>query len=262
MTTIGKFFCALAMIVSFTACTKNELKITGGTVLDNTSAETKIFFVSAYKANPLYQININDVRVSNLLGGGTAAPTPFPGGGLNTGGSSTGDYIGINAGALKISFAIPKYNTNTDSVTLATSSVTFEGGKKYSLYVTDTAASTSFVLVEDSLVRTDSGYAKYKFVNLVPDKGPVDLYVGTVMVASNIPYKGVSPSFTLSTSNASATWSIKATGTSTAIGGGYTGSVASSIGNQRVYTVVARGYGTITTTSDMRYSKISLIYNQ
>lgn len=264
MTNIGKFICALAMIVSFAACTKNELKITGGTVLNNSNAQTKIFFVSAYKANPMYQININDVRVSNILGGvtATAAPTPFPGGGLNTGGSSTGDYLGVNAGILKVSFVIPKYNTNTDSVTLATNSVTFEGGKKYSLYVTDTAASTSFVLVEDSLVKTDSGYAKYKFVNLVPDKGPVDLYVGTVMVASNIPYKGVSPSFILATNSPSATWSIKATGTSTSIGGGYAGSLATSMGNQRVYTVIARGYGSITTTSDMRYSKISLIYNQ
>jgi hypothetical protein len=262
MTTIGKFICALAMIVSFAACTKNELEITGGTVLNTSNAQAKIFFVSAYRANPTYQININDVRVSNLLGGATN-PTPFPGGGLNTGGSSTGDYIAVNAGTLKISFAIPKVNTNTDSVTLASNSVAFEAGKKYSLYVTDTASATSYVMVEDSLVRTDSGFAKYKFVNLVPDGGAVDLYVGTVMVASNIAYKGVSPSFTLPTSNTSATWSIRATGTTTTIGGsGYAGTVAGTIGNQRVYSVIARGYRSITTTSDPRYAKISLIYNQ
>ena len=263
MTTIGKFICALAMIVSVAACTKNELEITGGTVVGDANAQAKIFFVSAYRANPAYQININDVRVSNLLGGGTAAPTPFPGGGFNTGGSSTGDYIDISSGSLKVSFVIPKYKTNTDSVTLASSNVAFEAGKKYSLYVTDTAASTSFVMVEDSLVRTDSGFAKYKFVNLVPDGGAVDLYVGTVKVASNIAYKGVSPSFTLPTSNTSATWSIRATGTTTTIGGtGYAGTVGNTIGNQRVYTVIARGYRSITTTSDPRYAKISLIYNQ
>ncbi len=262
MTTIDKFICALTMIVSFAACTKNELKITGGTVLNTANAQAKIFFVSAYRANPTYQININDIRVSNLLGGATN-PTPFPGGGLNTGGSSTGDYASVVAGTSKISFVIPKYNTNTDSVTLASNNVSFESGKKYSLYVTDTASATSYVLVEDSLVRSDSGFAKYKFVNLVPDGGAVDLYVGTVMVASNIAYKGVSPSFTLPISNTSATWSIRATGTTTTIGGsGYAGTVAGTIANQRVYTVVARGYRSITTTSDPRYAKISLIYNQ
>ena len=260
MTTIGKIICALTMIVSFAACTKNELEITGGTVLNSSNAQAKIFFVSAYRANPTYQININDIRVSNLLGGATN-PTPFPGGGLNTGGSSTGDYIGVNAGTLKVSFVIPKFNTNTDSVTLASNNVAFEAGKKYSLYVTDTASATSYVMVEDSLVRTDSGFAKYKFVNLIPDGGAVDLYVGTVMVASNIAYKAVSPSFTLPTSNASSTWSIRATGTTTTIGGG-SGSQASSLGNQRVYTVIARGYRSITTTTDPRYAKISLIFNQ
>jgi hypothetical protein len=81
------------------------------------------------------------------------------------------------------------------------------------------------------------------------------------MVASNIAYKGVSPSFTLPTSNSSSTWSIRATGTTTTIGGG-SGSQASSLGNQRVYTVIARGYRSITTTSDPRYAKISLIFNQ
>ena len=262
MTTIGKIICALTMIVSFAACTKNELEITGGTVLNSSNAQAKIFFVSAYRANPTYQININDIRVSNLLGGATN-PTPFPGGGLNTGGSSTGDYIGVNAGTLKVSFVIPKFNTNTDSVSLASNSVAFEAGKKYSLYVTDTASATSYVMVEDSLVRTDSGFAKYKFVNLVPDGGAVDLYVGTVMVASNIAYKAVSQSFTLPISNTSATWSIRATGTTTTIGGsGYAGTVAGTIANQRVYTVIARGYRSITTTTDPRYAKISLIYNQ
>ena len=262
MTTIGKFICTLIMITSFAACTKNELKISESTRLDESRAQAKIFFVSAYKANPLYQININDVRVSNTLGGGTAAPTPFPGGGLNSGGSTTSDYLGVPAGIVKVSFATPKYNTSIDSVALATNTLTLSSGKKYSLYVTDTAANTSFVLVEDTLVRSDSGYAKYKFVNLVPDKGAVDLYIGTLMVASNIAYKAVSPSFILPTSTAAAVWSIKATGTSTSIGGGYSATVANTIANQRIYTVIARGYGSITSTSDMRYSKISLIINQ
>jgi hypothetical protein len=168
----------------------------------------------------------------------------------------------VPAGIVKVSFATPKYNTSMDSVTLATNTLTLTSGKKYSLYVTDTAANTSFVLVEDTLVRSDSGYAKYKFVNLVPDKGAVDLYIGTLMVASNIAYKAVSSSFILPTSTAAAVWTIKATGTSTSIGGGYSATVANTIANQRIYTVIARGYGSITSSSDPRYSKISLIINQ
>lgn len=261
MTTIGKFICALIMIVSFAACTKNELNISESTRLDESKAQTKIFFVSAYRTTPTYQININDVRVSNTIAPGTN-PTPFPGGGLNTSGSSVPDYLGVPAGLVKISFAIPKFQTNVDSVTLSTNTLTLTSGKKYSIYVTDTAANTSYVVVEDTLVKSDSGYAKYKFVNLVPDKGAVDLYVGTTKVATNVAYKGVSASFVLPINNASATWSIKATGTTTNIGGGYAGTVANTIANQRVYTVIARGYGSITSTSDPRYSKISLIYNQ
>ena len=264
MTTIGKFICTLIMITSFAACTKNELNISESTRLDESRAQAKIFFVSAYRTAPTYQININDIRVSNTIAPGSN-PTPFPGGGFNTGGSSTSDYIGVPAGLVKVSFATPKYNTSTDSVTLATNTLTLSSGKKYSLYVTDTAANTSFVLVEDTLVRSDSGYAKYKFVNLVPDKGAVDLYIGTVKVASNIAYKAVSPSFILPTSTAAAVWTIKATGTTTSIGGGYSTpstTVASIVANQRIYTVIARGYGSITSSSDPRYSKISLIINQ
>src|ERR1051326_7922226 len=151
-------------------CKKNVLHTSDYLPVGN-GAQVKVVFMSTYKSNPKYQVNINGTRVSNVLSasGTSPNPTPFPGGGLSTGGGSTADYLGITAGQNTVSIAIPKFNTNTDSVQLATSSFTYESGKKYSLYFTDTAANSTSVLVTDSLARPDSGYIRYKFVNLMPD---------------------------------------------------------------------------------------------
>jgi len=255
MKILNKLVCTLVVMGVLASCTKNELNITGSTVVDNSSTQVKVFFVSAYRSNPAHQININDVRVSNVL----TTATPFPGGGLNTGGGSTADYLAIKPGDNKFSVSVPKKGTNTDSVVLAAGTNTLEGGKKYSLYVTDTAANTSFVLVQDTLARADSGFVKYKFVNLIPDQAAIDLYIGTVKVASNIAYKAVSASFTLPSNNASTSWTIKAAGGTANIGSAY--SSATTISNQRVFTIVARGYSKITSSSDPRYPKVSFSFN-
>jgi hypothetical protein len=116
-------------------------------------------------------------------------------------------------------------------------------------------------LVTDSLQRPDSGFARYKFINLMPDLPALDLYIGTVKVASNILYKGVSPSFVLPTNNVSTTWAIRTVGGTTNLA---TYASASTLSNQRVYSVIARGYNAIlnTATSDVRRRAISLIYNE
>jgi hypothetical protein len=260
MKIINRLTCTLTLAVALVSCTKNELNITSATAVDNSSnAQVKVFFASAYKTSLSHQISINDVRVSNVLVTGT--PTPFPGGGLNTGGSSAADYLSIKAGSTKFTFGIPNRNLNTDSVVLGTNTSTLDAGKLYTLYSTDTAANMNFVLVEDSLARPDSGYTKFKFVNLIPDQTALDLYIGTVKVASNIAYKGVSPSFTVRTDNSSTSWTIKAAGGSTNIGVAYTS--ATTLSNQRVMTVVARGFSKVTTpSSDPRYPKVSFIFNK
>lgn len=239
------------------SCEKNEMNVTSST--EANEARVKVVFASFYRSNPGYQIKINDERVSGILNstGSSPNPTPFPGGGLNTGGGSTPDYLGVTSGSANFSFSVPKVGTNTDSVALAASSVTLEKGKRYTLFVTDTSANTQFVLVEDSLTRPDSGYARYKFVNLMPDLTGVDLYIGTVKVASDIPFKGVSPTFILPTNNTSTTWAIRAAGGTTNLA---TYASASTLANQRVYTVFARGYNSISTSSDPRRRAVSLIY--
>ncbi|HEX8315225.1 MAG TPA: DUF4397 domain-containing protein, partial [Flavisolibacter sp.] len=182
----------------------------------------------------------------------------------NTGGGSTADYLAIAPGNAKISFGMPKAGTNQDSVLVNEGNFTFNQGVKYSVYFADTATNTTSLLVIDSLNRPDSGFARYKFINLIPDLASADLYIGTTKIASAVPYKGVSPSFVLPTNNASTTWAIRAAGGTTNLAT-YAGA-ASSISNQRVYTVVARGYNSIpntpATAADPRKRWISLIYNQ
>jgi len=246
--------CGIALLVS---CEKNALHSVETTAVES-QPQLKVMYFSAYRANPLYQIKVNDTRVSNTLGG-SSNPTPFPGGGLNTGGGSTPDYLFIPQLTSTIAIATPKVGTNTDSVQLASAPLALENAKMYSLYFTDTAANTTTVLVQDSLARPDSGYAKYKFINLMPDLPALDLYIGTVKVVSNIPYKGVSPSFILPTNNASTTWAIRTVGGTTNL---TTYASASTLTNQRVYSVVARGYNSITATTDFRRRSISLIYNR
>ncbi|GGH68784.1 hypothetical protein HNQ91_002675 [Filimonas zeae] len=251
------YFAGCSFLLLLTACTKNELHSVEAVDQSN-QAQAKVMVCTPYRGNPLYQIKVNGTRVSNTLGA-TTNPTPFPGGGLNTGGGSTSDYIALAPGSNKVDIVIPKAGTTTDSLLLATSTVTLDAAKKYSLFFTDTAANTAAVLVQDSLARPDSGYAKYVFVNLIPDAAALDLYIGTVKVATAVPYKGVSTSFVLPTNNTSTVWGIRTAGGATNL---ITYTSASSIGNQRIYTVIARGYAGITTASDVRSRKISLIYTR
>lgn len=247
-----------AVLMLFTACEKNELKTTEVNKLTANEAQVKVMFASFYRSNPRIYIKVNDKIVSSVL----TTFTPFPGGGLNTGGGSTADYLRVAAGQNNFSVAVPKFGTSVDSLPLANVQYTVTAGKKYSLYFADTSANTTSLLVEDSLVAPDSGYVVYKFVNMMPDVAAgLDLYIGTTKVASAIPYKGVSPSFILPTNNASTVWAIRATGGTTNL---VTYTSAASLSNQLVFTVMARGYNAITSTStaEPRRRLISLIYNQ
>jgi hypothetical protein len=248
-----------AVALMLAACDKND--ITSRDLVDATAqAQFRVANFSMYKANPQFQIKVNDARVSHNI----AAATPFPGSGLNTlGPTASADYFAMTPGNNQVSISFVKIGTGTDSLpgSIAAAPVTVEAGKKYTLYFTDTAANTTPLLVLDTLNRPDSGFAKYKFVNIMPDMPALDLYFNTTKVASNIPYKGVSPSFTIPTTTpATFTWGIRAVGGATNLIS-YAGTAA-SLGNQRVFTVVARGYNGVTTTTDVRSRKVSLIYNQ
>ena len=250
--------CSFATLV-FYACTKNVLPVPY-TYVSGQQASLKINYASAYRANPAVQLKVNDERVSTVI----SYPFPYPGGGLNTNGNSTPDYFAVNAGSNKITIAIPKAGTNIDSVVLYTTTVSVEAGKYFTAHIADTTANTQTVLVPEDVASPDSGFSKYRFVNLLPDQTAVDLYFGTTKLASAIPYKGASPYFTIISTTA-AQWAIRPAGalaTTTALTTYPTGTTVNTVPNQRVFTVFARGYSSISASTDPRRVQISLFYNR
>jgi hypothetical protein len=252
------------MFLLITGCEKNKFSLKDNVFIEGKS-QLKVNFVSSYKNNPAIQVKIDDVRVSYAY----TYFTPFPGGGLNTGGANYADYLAVEPGQRTIKIAVPNVGTNNDSMVLATATVDLEANKTYSLYFADTAANTISKLLEDDLAFPDSGYTKFRFINLMPDlPAGLDLYFGTgststtsTKVAGPILYQEVSDYFTTPI-NTGTVWSIRpggAAATTTAIA---TYTSASSVANQRVFTITSRGYNSITTTSDPRRRLFSFIYNR
>src|SRR5688572_24521253 len=103
---------ALSFTTLLIGC-KKELKLEAGTRTVDTQnkALLKIVNASAYNVIDSVQLKINDTRVSNSI----RYTTPFPGGGLNTGGSNFPWYLEVNPGNMDISFTVPKRFTNLDS---------------------------------------------------------------------------------------------------------------------------------------------------
>lgn len=255
---------AISFILIIAGCTKNSFNLKETNFIDG-QASLKINFFSSYKSNPAYQIKIDGIRVSSNL----TYATPFPGGGLNTGGGSYADYLAVSPGSRKVTISLPNVGTNNDSVEVASATVDLTANKTYSLYFADTSANTVSILAEDDLSTPDSGFIKYRFINLMPDlAGGIDLYFGTgytsttsTKVAGPILYKEMSTYFTVPL-NAGTSWSIRPAGaaaTTTAIA---TYASSSSVINQRVYSISTRGYNSITTTTDVRRRLFSFIYNR
>lgn len=248
----SKYYLAIITLIGlFAACTKNSAKLPYTLTDQPGKALLKINYESPYYANPNVHLKLNDVRVSNIIN----FRTPFPGGGLNTLGSSLPDYLEVTPGAVKISVGMPKAGTDVDSVTLYSTTINLEGGKYYIAHITDTSASTQTVLQTQDISHVDSGFSKYTFVHLMPNVPAIDLYYGTTVVAANIPYKGVSNVFALGFTNASS-WAIRPAGA----GAGTTAlaSYAHTVPNQRNFTVFAIGYNGAADANRKPY--VALVY--
>lgn len=204
-------------------------------------ANVKIIYASAYTVNSSVHLRLNGVRVSNNI----TNTTPFPGGGLNTGGASSPWYLGVTPGITTVTLAIPNAGTGVDSVTLYNGSSYFAADRYYSAFLTDTAAKTQMVILNDDPTLPANGFSRFRFVNLMPNQISMDLYAGTTKVASDIVYKTTSPDFLLPKGD-TVRWSVRPAGaapTSTPIAfypaytlGPYT------VLDQRVLTVFSRGY--------------------
>lgn len=238
----------------FWACKKNVLTVSPYDYTDG-QALLKINYSCPYFRNPGVQIKINGEKVSSLI----TYSTPYPGGGLNTGGNTFADYLSVKPGNNTIGLSIPKANSTEDSVLLFQTQAELTANDYQTLHFTDTAANTQAVLLKDASNKPDSGFTQCTFVNLIPNS-TLDLYFGTTKVASNVAYKQATQPFLL-TAGAGTTdaWSLKTTGTTTTVGTAYTS--ASTVANQRVFTVYSRGYLGLATT-DIRSPKISFAYNK
>ncbi|MEJ5994100.1 DUF4397 domain-containing protein [Pedobacter sp. Du54] len=231
---------ALLAVLLFNGCKKNAINYSDFEYVSPDQARVKINYNVAFYNNPATQIKINGVRVSATI---VTTRYPFPGGGFNTGGGNFGDYLPVNPGANEISVSIPKRGTNIDSIEVYKTTMNMAAGKHYSLHIADTLERKGLP-VEEDVTRPDSGFVRYRFTNLMANVPAMDLYIGTVKVAENIPFMGISAPFTLPTSqvNISSTWTIRPAGalpTSTALA---TYNSASTLLSSRVYTVFATGY--------------------
>ncbi|HEX6915819.1 MAG TPA: DUF4397 domain-containing protein [Chitinophagaceae bacterium] len=245
--------------VAFISCEKNSQRLISTTGTEG-KALVKVNYAMAHMQTATLpapvQLKINGERVSNLLTSTTHYTTPYPGGGLNTAGSSNPDYLAITPGTVNIGISKPNVGTNNDSIVLFTGSTTVEANKNYTIHLSDTGTNAALTLVEDNVSLPDSGKSRYVFVNLTPNSTAIDLYHGTVLVAQNIPYKGKSPEFLMQAGTA-ASWAIRPAGaapTSTALA-----TYSNTIPNQRSLTVFSRGYIGVT---GARAPAISLIYNR
>ena len=249
----------LLSAVAFTACERESVVPSPSEGVDGL-ANLKVIYAMPYTIDDPVRVRINDSVVSNLI----TCTTPFPGGGLNSGGGSYDHYMGLKPGSIKVSIAVPQKGTKIDSLAFYTGTVTLEANKYYSLFVTDTAANAKQYLVEENVERpVDPLTTRYKFVNVMPNQPALDLYFDSVKMASNVPYLGTSADFIVPRDSV-VKISIRPAGapfTQTAI---YTYPAATSlfytVPKNRVMTIYANGYSGMPVNST-RQGIISLFYN-
>ncbi|MEE6186908.1 DUF4397 domain-containing protein [Niabella digestorum] len=78
-----------------------------------------------------------------------------------------------------------------------TKNLTFEAGKYYSVFITDTAANMDAVVLRDSTRAAGKDSVRLRFANMSPDAPGLDLYVkgNNTPIATNITYKTASQFF-------------------------------------------------------------------
>lgn len=250
---------SLSIILFFVlGCDRHEINYGDTEYVSADDAIVKINYASLYADNRYVFIKFNGKRVTPLIRG----RQPFPGGGYNTGGDVRADFLSISPGDVRVDVTLPhKLDDGLDSTILYTTNVKLEAGKRYTIHITDTAAFTKSVMTEEDFSKPDSGYARYRFINLMPNVPAIDLYYGqsnttTIAdkkIASNIKYLESSDYITLNRA-ATRTWKIRPAGaavTTATVLANYTS--ASTLLNQRTYTIFALGYNGIKVAPRMPY---------
>ena len=201
---ILRYLVPAAALVFFFACKKSD-GVTNQAYsaygITATQAQLKVNVAVAYTVNNTNMlIKVNGNVVSGLVAG----RTPFPGGGYNTNGSNYALYLSVPQGSNTVSLVIPKVGTPTDSIVLFTGSVATPDNSAYTLHITDTVVNattnnTKSVLVKNFTNDVDTGFCRFKFVNLIPNLPAVDLYLNGILLKSNIAYLAATDSFSVRT---------------------------------------------------------------
>ena len=248
----------ISAVLLITGCKKNSYFVTER-ISSEGSAQVKIGYFSAYTVLPSTILYINDKPVSNAL----VAPIGFPGGGFNTLGSSNGDYLWVSPGAAKIQGFTPVPATGNLMTKLFEFTDNFEVNKFYTFYVTDTGANTKGFTVPDDRAAPDSGFARLKFVNAMPNVPAIDLYRGAnngvaTIIQSNVQYRGYSASFDVPLPTDS--FFVRPAGAAASTPPIVRRAFAANLTNKRLYTLVARCYNGSTATN--LAPQLSIVINQ
>ncbi len=254
------FIAVLIAALMFGACKQDASDILKSTYDTDISqfARLKINYASVKRANPSFQIKINETKVSGLI----TARYPYPGGGFNTGGLSTGDYLAVPVGTNKIKISIPNVGTSNDSITFYDGSINLPDLGHYTFHVTDTGASMKTALFKEDLNMDPLALPKFKVVNLMPNVPAIDLYFGPTLLASNITYLKSSPEFSIDTSQTNKIWTVRAAGTGATGVAIATYDGANTVNTGRKYTGFAMGYSGLAGTTEPRRPFISFFYTK
>lgn len=259
-----KILLSIFVLLIFAGCKERIQDFGDLDFLTANDAIIKINMASVYPDDRYMYVKFNDNRVTPLI----RAREPYPGGGYNTRGDSRPDFLRIASGTVNVKICLPhKKDNGKDSIILNEQNLTFLPGKQYTIHVTDTAANTKMFLAEESFVRPDSSFAKYRFVNLMPNVEALDLYYGAAanssgqdsLIVSNVKYGETSDYFTIRRATAR-TWKIRKAGdpiSDNNVLALYTN--ASSTLNARSYTAYALGYAGFTSTIMKPYVSFYLV---
>ncbi|AMR29917.1 hypothetical protein A0256_00055 [Mucilaginibacter sp. PAMC 26640] len=208
------------MAVSLTSCLKNN---------NNTVVQPPAAALSVINASP------DAPSLDFYLDANKANSYPFGyGNGI--------DYISAFAGKRQAIF-----KTAGSATVYKTDSVTLQQNKYYTLYLTNVAPNTEYLLLNDTIVKPADGKASIRLVNVSKDAPAVDLAIkgGPVLVA-NKSFKGFSGFVPVAVNNNS-TIEIRQAGTATVLA-----TIEKvSLNNGSIYTVWLQGLASATDTKKL-----------
>ena len=245
-----------ALLLTLGACKKNTYNITDRQGVEE-KALVKIGLFNMTIATTNVLIYNNGVRISGAI----ASPYPYPGGGFNTSGNSNGDYFAATPGDNKFELFTTNFGTTNLISKIFETTQKLEAKKRYTIYTTDTAANAIAILTPDDAMAPDSGFARIRFINLIPGSN-VDFYKGNTLLKAGIAYKSFTEFFDIPASTVD-TFSIRTAGS--APGPANTALSFYRLANntnQRIYSFLSRGYLGVTGATDLRRPLVSVSVNQ